>query len=100
LARKSNTRHIFEDFSIDKDILNNQVPLDPRLANPEDESLQLGFNIEHYFLLGSPLGLFISIYNEENFIKEKLPTTKNFYNIFHPADFIAYRIEPLFLNND
>lgn len=64
----------------------------------EDKSVQLNFKIDHYFLLGSPLGLFVSIYNEEDFIKEKLPTTQHFYNIFHPQDFIAYRVEPLFKN--
>ncbi|CDW79258.1 isoform a [Stylonychia lemnae] len=101
LSRKSQTRHLFEDLSVDKDEATNlQSDSSNYKMSPEDEALQLGFNIEHYFLLGSPLGLFVSIYNEENFIKEKLPTTKNFYNIFHPADFIAYRIEPLFSNND
>eukprot|EP00347_Sterkiella_histriomuscorum_P000884 403374154 len=96
-------KHIFEEMHI----LEQQQQFDqvfqqqeiPRLSD-EDVALQLGFNIQQYFLLGSPLGLFISIYNEENFIKEKLPTCKHFFNIFHPSDFIAYRIEPLFLSND
>jgi hypothetical protein len=63
----------------------------------EDKTLQLGFQIQHLFLVGSPLGIFVSVYNEENFItKQGLPTTKGLYNIFHPQDLIAYRIEPLF----
>jgi hypothetical protein len=42
----------------------------------------------------------VSIYNDENFIKQQgLPTTKRLYNIFHPQDLIAYRIEPLFQKN-
>lgn len=36
----------------------------------EDNLLQLEFPIEHYFLLGSPLGIFVSVYNEEDFIRE------------------------------
>ena len=62
----------------------------------EDETLQLGFEIENYFLFGSPLGLFISIYNDEDFIKDRLPTCRHFYNIYHPSDPVAYRVEPLF----
>ena len=56
---------------------------------------QLNFHVEHFFLLGSPLGLFVSLYNEEDFVDEELPTCKYFYNIFHPQDIIAYRVEPL-----
>ena len=67
------------------------------MAPEEDRTLQLGFNVDHLFLLGSPLGLFVSVYNEENFLKKQgLPTTKGLYNLFHPQDLIAYRIEPLF----
>lgn len=29
-------------------------------------------------------------------MRERLPTCKNYYNIYHPQDIIAYRIEPLF----
>ena len=45
--------------------------------------------------MGSPLGIFVSTYFEENFIRSKLPTVHEFYNIYHPHDLIAYRIEPL-----
>lgn len=63
----------------------------------EDSSLQIGFKIEQLILLGSPLGIFVSVYNEENFItQQKLQTVRGFYNVFHPQDLIAYRIEPLF----
>ena len=34
----------------------------------DDLKLQLGFQIQHLFLVGSPLGIFVSVYNEENFI--------------------------------
>ena len=94
---KMNTRHIFDvDEEVD-DFFRSESELK---TTEEDKTLQLKFNIEHYFLLGSPLGLFISVYSEENFIQERLPTCKYFYNIYHPQDVIAYRIEPLFKNSD
>jgi len=46
-------------------------------------------------LLGSPLGLFKSVYSEEDYIRNELPRCKQIYNVYHPADLIAYRIEPL-----
>lgn len=30
-----------------------------------------------------------------NFILSEIPNCKRIYNIFHPSDLIAYRIEPL-----
>lgn len=55
----------------------------------------MNFKIENYFALGSPLGLFASVYAKENFIKAALPTCRNFYNLYHPSDLIAYRVEPV-----
>ena len=68
------------------------------VSSPNDDlKLQLGFQIQHLFLVGSPLGIFVSVYNEENFITQQgIQTAKGLYNIFHPQDLIAYRIEPLF----
>ena len=45
--------------------------------------------------MGSPLGLFASVYFEETFIRSKLPTVDEFYNMFHPHDLVANRVEPL-----
>ena len=57
--------------------------------------MQLNFELENFFLLGSPLGMFVSIYNKENYVRARLPTVKNFFNLYHPSDLVAYRIEPL-----
>lgn len=54
--------------------------------------------MENYFALGSPLGLFASVYAEENFIRKSIKFCKNFYNLFHPSDLIAYRVEPVMKN--
>ena len=39
--------------------------------------------------------MFCSIYSDEAFVRSKLPTCHNFYNVFHPSDLVGYRIEPL-----
>jgi len=46
-------------------------------------------------MLGSPVGLFLSVYFEEGAAREKLPTCRHYYNLYHPQDVVAYRIEPL-----
>lgn len=61
----------------------------------KEDYLQLIFPIENLFLLGSPLGMLAATYADEPFIRSKLPTCDNFYNIFHPADLVTKRIEPL-----
>ena len=39
--------------------------------------------------------MFCSVYSHEAFVRSQLPTCKHFYNVFHPSDLVAYRIEPL-----
>lgn len=46
-------------------------------------------------MLGSPVSCFVSLYNKEQYIRDHLPTCDNFYNIYHPSDLVAYRIEPI-----
>lgn len=57
---------------------------------------QLLFNAETFFALGSPIGMFLTVRGiselSENF---SFPTCNKFFNIFHPFDPVAYRIEPL-----
>lgn len=55
----------------------------------------MNFTIENFFLLGSPIGLFVSLYNKENYVRSQLPTVDNFYNLYHPSDLVASRIEPI-----
>lgn len=67
----------------------------PKEKPDGNEVLQLIFPVEKYFVVGSPLGLFAAVYNEESFIRSKLPTCQEFFNCFHPSDLIANRLEPL-----
>jgi hypothetical protein len=57
---------------------------------------QLDFSVDNFFMLGSPVAVFLMIRNQRK------PLTEDFYlrgcsrvfNIFHPYDPVAYRIEP------
>ncbi|XP_054545954.1 SEC23-interacting protein isoform X2 [Talpa occidentalis] len=56
----------------------------------------LDFEPEIFFALGSPIGMFLTVRGvdriEENY---RLPTCKGFFNIYHPLDPVAYRLEPM-----
>ena len=73
-------------------------PTLPHGAKKEDDIPPLPFVPENTFLLGSPLGLFLTLRGSHFEMSQhpsfKLPTS-TLFNIFHPADPVAYRIEPL-----
>ncbi|XP_060948071.1 phospholipase DDHD1b [Limanda limanda] len=63
----------------------------------------LKFKVENFFCMGSPLAVFLALrgirpgnYTVQDHI---LPTSicKRLFNIFHPTDPVAYRLEPLIL---
>ncbi|XP_053731665.1 SEC23-interacting protein [Synchiropus splendidus] len=56
----------------------------------------LDFNPVNFFALGSPIGMYLTVRGLER-IEEtyQLPTCSGFFNIYHPLDPVAYRIEPL-----
>ncbi|CAH2065144.1 unnamed protein product, partial [Iphiclides podalirius] len=57
---------------------------------------QLIFHPDVLYALGSPIAIFECIRGVEQLGADFcLPTCKRFFNIFHPYDPIAYRIEPL-----
>ncbi|KAK4884980.1 hypothetical protein RN001_001251 [Aquatica leii] len=57
---------------------------------------QLKFYPLVFFAVGSPLGLFLTVRGIDKLGTEfSLPTCRHFFNIFHPCDPIAYRVEPL-----
>ncbi|KPM07410.1 phospholipase DDHD2-like protein [Sarcoptes scabiei] len=68
------------------------------LADTETESTtihQINFKPKCLFALGSPLAAFLTIRNINLDLNFKLPTCEGFFNIFHPYDPVAYRIEPM-----
>ncbi|XP_071803441.1 triacylglycerol hydrolase DDHD2-like [Asterias amurensis] len=57
---------------------------------------QLDFKPQCFFAVGSPIGMFLTVRGVSRVGEEyKLPTCDGFFNIFHPFDPVAYRIEPL-----
>lgn len=74
---------------------------------PQLRYTKLKFKVDTFFAVGSPLGVFLSLRNvrigigkgkdywEEDNIVEEMPACRKMFNIFHPFDPVAYRIEPL-----
>ncbi|EDL17659.1 SEC23-interacting protein isoform 2 [Mus musculus] len=56
----------------------------------------LDFEPEIFFALGSPIGMLLTIRGVARIDeKYRLPTCKGFFNIYHPLDPVAYRLEPM-----
>ena len=57
---------------------------------------KLDFSVKSFFALGSPIALFHAVRGiSELGSNFKLPVTDKFFNIFHPYDPVAYRMESL-----
>ncbi|XP_046489225.1 SEC23-interacting protein isoform X1 [Neodiprion pinetum] len=57
---------------------------------------QLHFHPSAFFALGSPIGMFVTVRGIDTLGEDfALPTCPAFFNIFHPFDPVAYRIEAL-----
>ncbi|XP_020214239.1 phospholipase SGR2 isoform X1 [Cajanus cajan] len=68
---------------------------------------KLQFKVDTFFAVGSPLGVFLALRNirigigrgqeywEQENISEEMPACRQMFNIFHPFDPVAYRVEPL-----
>mmetsp|Transcript_24199 Transcript_24199/g.53683 ORF Transcript_24199/g.53683 Transcript_24199/m.53683 type:complete len:726 (+) Transcript_24199:101-2278(+) len=60
------------------------------------ESPELAFEVDNFFLWGSPLAALASIADiEHQSGKFLLPEKVSTYNMFHPQDPVAFRLEPL-----
>ncbi|XP_048465156.1 SEC23-interacting protein [Rhincodon typus] len=58
----------------------------------------LDFKPDNFFALGSPIGMFLTVRGLEKIDESyQLPTCKRFFNIYHPLDPVAYRMEPMIL---
>ncbi|KAI3524537.1 hypothetical protein L1887_03195 [Cichorium endivia] len=68
---------------------------------------KLEFEVDTFYAVGSPLGVFLALrnvrigigqgkdyWNNEN-VHEEMPSCRQMFNIFHPFDPVAYRVEPL-----
>lgn len=95
------------------DLLAHQIGSDGKIPNliPEEQQLpsessktgqylikypQLKFKPRCFFAFGSPMPMFLTVRGIKSISKDyKLPTCDRMFNIFHPYDPLAYRIEPL-----
>ncbi|XP_054904790.1 phospholipase DDHD2 isoform X3 [Poeciliopsis prolifica] len=60
---------------------------------------QLAFYPETFFAFGSPIGMFLTVRGLKRIDPNySFPTCKSFYNIYHPYDPVAYRIEPMIVS--
>lgn len=58
----------------------------------------LDFEPVSFFALGSPIGMFLTVRGLEKIDETyHLPTCRGFFNIYHPLDPVAYRIEPMII---
>lgn len=57
---------------------------------------QLDFSVDNFFMLGSPVAVFLMIRNQRKPLSDDffLAGCNRVFNIFHPYDPVAYRIEP------
>ncbi|CAL5009042.1 unnamed protein product [Urochloa decumbens] len=75
--------------------------------SPQIRYTKLNFKVDTFFAVGSPLGVFLSLRNvrigigkgqdywQDANIIEEMPCCRQMFNIFHPFDPVAYRVEPL-----
>ncbi|KAK9400814.1 SEC23-interacting protein [Crotalus adamanteus] len=60
----------------------------------------LDFEPDIFFALGSPIGVFLTVRGVEKIDESyRLPTCKGFFNIYHPLDPVAYRLEPMIISD-
>lgn len=75
---------------------NYQMGLAGTTGQPLISYPQLLFTASNFFALGSPIGMFVTVRGIDNLgLDFKLPTCERFFNIFHPYDPVAYRIESM-----
>uniref|UniRef100_A0A8C9V883 DDHD domain containing 2 n=1 Tax=Scleropages formosus TaxID=113540 RepID=A0A8C9V883_SCLFO len=61
---------------------------------------QLDFEPQTFFAFGSPIGMFLTVRGLKRIDPSySFPTCKSFYNIYHPFDPVAYRIEPMIVSD-
>ncbi|NWH92481.1 DDHD2 Phospholipase, partial [Aegithalos caudatus] len=73
-------------------LTNVNIPLSQVSANYP----QLNYKPTIFFAFGSPIGMFLTVRGVKRIDPNySLPTCKGFFNIYHPFDPVAYRIEPM-----
>nr|XP_031547391.1 phospholipase DDHD2 isoform X2 [Vicugna pacos] len=74
----------------------NDQHLDVGIGQVSVKYPRLIYKPEIFFAFGSPIGMFLTVRGLKRIDPNyKFPTCKGFFNIYHPFDPVAYRIEPM-----
>uniref|UniRef100_A0A8D1MAG5 DDHD domain containing 2 n=2 Tax=Sus scrofa TaxID=9823 RepID=A0A8D1MAG5_PIG len=74
----------------------NDEYLDVGIGQVSVKYPRLTYKPEIFFAFGSPIGMFLTVRGLKRIDPNyKFPTCKGFFNIYHPFDPVAYRIEPM-----
>ncbi|XP_052001545.1 phospholipase DDHD1 isoform X1 [Xyrauchen texanus] len=99
-------RHLLEEVQLTKQRLQElQDQLQGLKASNLGPSPTLKFKVENFFCMGSPLAVFLALRGirpgNTGFQDHIMPKSicQRFFNIFHPTDPVAYRLEPLVLKH-
>uniref|UniRef100_A0A8B9NZD0 DDHD domain containing 2 n=1 Tax=Apteryx owenii TaxID=8824 RepID=A0A8B9NZD0_APTOW len=87
---------ILHYISSKREILSHETNPNLPLSQVSANYPQLIYKPTIFFAFGSPIGMFLTVRGVKRINPNyKLPTCKGFFNIFHPFDPVAYRIEPM-----
>lgn len=91
-GRYSSSQHSDEHSNTPELTTQSTSPSEGRLVSYP----QLDFCVDNFFLLGSPVPVFLMIRNQRQPLSEDffLRGCRRVFNIFHPYDPVAYRMEP------
>ncbi|XP_078285033.1 triacylglycerol hydrolase DDHD2-like [Rhinoraja longicauda] len=74
----------------------NYKPVDVGIGQVMVNYPHLRFEPEVFFAFGSPIGMFLTVRGLKRIDPNyKFPTCPRFFNIYHPFDPVAYRLEPM-----
>ncbi|XP_021561782.1 phospholipase DDHD2 isoform X2 [Carlito syrichta] len=84
------------EFCSSSDNTRNDEYLDVGIGQVSVNYPQLLYKPEIFFAFGSPIGMFLTVRGLKRIDPNyRFPTCKGFFNIYHPFDPVAYRIEPM-----
>lgn len=78
------------------DLLEKNFKLKTDQTHKISNKIRLSFDVDYLFNCGSPLSLFLTISHEQKIVPlDESGFLKGIFNIFHPHDLFAYRLEPV-----
>lgn len=89
---------LLEQFYNNRKLLLQEGKLLEQILVRQDEPLM--FKVKYLFCLGSPLAVFLIMRGADyHTVVPKSENVQRIFNVFHPYDPVAYRLEPMFHEN-